>query len=124
MTAKIEPLPHSSGQYTTSLALSPDDRFLYYVGGNCSGQSWQEGCPVVQYDLRRRRAKVIAFLHPYYKEKYDYLCGGTFGLVIDPTGRRLFIAMNGNIESMGFRQTHGFGVPAIFVVHLAAADVR
>jgi len=121
---KIEPMPNGNGFYTTSLALSPDDRFLYYNGGHCSGEAYKQGCPIVQYDLRTGRPKVIAFLHPYYLEKYQYLCGGTFGLVIDGTGQTLYIAMNGHVKGMGFQEGYGFGLPAVFIVHLPESELE
>lgn len=120
----IEELPNGNGAYLTSLALSPDDRFLYYTGGSCSGEAWKQGCPVIQYDIEHQQPKVLAFLHPFFQQKYKYLCGGTFGLVIEETGRTLYIAMNGHLEGMGFRSGYAFGLPAIFIVHIPDDELR
>ena len=53
----------------TSLDVDPTGRYLYYVPG-AHGDAEKDGSPVVQFDVRTRSKKVIAFLHPSYRKKY------------------------------------------------------
>ena len=53
--------------YVTSLDVDPTGRFLYYVPG-AHGGSERDGTPVVQFDVKTREKKVIAFLEPFYRD--------------------------------------------------------
>src|SRR4029079_10114616 len=68
-----------TGAYVTVVALSPDDRFLYYLPG-AHGQSYKHGTPVVQYDIANKTRKVLAFLIPPFEKEYGYAPGGTYGM--------------------------------------------
>jgi hypothetical protein len=82
----------ASWGYTTSMVLDPTDRYFYYVTGAHGGSS-ASGTPVLQYDTQTNKHKVIAFLHPFLKEKTGRVFDGTFGISLDPEGKRLFITM-------------------------------
>ncbi len=56
-------------RYTTSLALSPDEKYLYYMSG-AHGKSHLEGSPVVQYNVLTGEQKVLAFLSLYLYNQY------------------------------------------------------
>jgi len=45
--------------------------------------------------VRTRTSKVIAFLHPFYFERYGYTPDGTFSSALDEKGERLFVTWNG-----------------------------
>jgi hypothetical protein len=122
-TEAIEPLPHGPGLHTTALALSPDEHFLYWVGGGAQGTAWKAGCPVVQYDLRTRKPKVIAFLGPHYERDYGYLLGGAYGVAIDSSGRKLILEMNGSVVAKDPRRT-GFGVPSLAIIELPEKELK
>ena len=111
----------TAGVYTTSVAMSPGFRYVYYIPG-AHGKSFQWGAPVVQYDTRTDRKKVIAFLHPYYHKTYGYICGGTFGIELSDDGSSLVIQMNGKFGPLNVDS--GFGNPAIFVVHIPESERR
>ena len=52
----------ASQDYVTSLDVDPMGRYLYYVPG-AHGSSDKDGSPVVQFDVKTKKKKVIAFLH-------------------------------------------------------------
>ncbi|HQL72782.1 MAG TPA: hypothetical protein PLD58_06345, partial [Phycisphaerae bacterium] len=58
------------------------------------GGSEGDGTPIVQYDLKLKRAKVLAFLHPFYQERYGATLKGTFSAALDATGERYFTTWN------------------------------
>jgi hypothetical protein len=82
-----------SNEYVAALSADPTGRYLYYVPG-AHGGSDGDGSAVVQYDTAARSRKVIAFLHPFYHEKYGLIPKGTYGLACDPSGERLYITWN------------------------------
>ncbi len=79
--------------YIASIDADPTGRYLYYVPG-AHGGSDRDGSPVVQYDVRTRRAKVLAFLHPYFQDNYGFALKGTYGTAVDPAGDKLYITWN------------------------------
>ena len=79
--------------YITTLDIDPTGRFLYYTPG-AHGGSEGDGTPIVQYDLKLKRAKVLAFLHPFYKDRYGAALKGTFSAALDSTGERYFTTWN------------------------------
>ncbi|GIW91487.1 MAG: hypothetical protein KatS3mg109_1919 [Pirellulaceae bacterium] len=80
-------------QYIASLDADPSGRYLYYIPG-AHGGSTTDGSPVVQYDTRTGRKKVLAFLHPYFQQKYGISLVGTYSTAVDEEGKRLFITWN------------------------------
>ncbi|MBI3927727.1 MAG: hypothetical protein HY319_19460 [Armatimonadetes bacterium] len=80
-------------KYVASLDLDPAERFLYYIPG-AHGGSYKDGAPIVQYDLRKRSRKVLAFLHPYYQEKYSIVFTGTYSSALSPEGDKLYVTWN------------------------------
>lgn len=120
--------PH---RYTTNVALSPDEKYVYYVP-SAHGRSYLEGTPIIQYNLRTNEKKVLAFLTPYFHEKYNYLPSGTFGVTLDDKGERLFIVFNGGFEEFDFEQVSGgngrlpsrdiLGCPSACLVHIPQSE--
>lgn len=60
------------------------------------GGSERDGSAVVQFDVKTKTRKVIAFLHPFYQEKYGVTLAGTFSSAVDPDGSKLYINWNAN----------------------------
>ncbi len=119
-TEKLEPLGSGAvgkQEYTTTMDADPTGRYLYYSPGAHGGAA-ADGTPVVQYDTRTRRRKVIAFLHDFYFEKYGYHLDGTFSAALDARGERLFITWNG----MRAGQPKGWESCALTVVHIPASE--
>jgi hypothetical protein len=91
----------ASKTYTTSIDLDPaTERYLYYVSG-AHGGAYSDGSPLVQYDLKTKLRKVIAFLRPFYHKRYGFVPCGT---AVSPKGDKVYITWvhitcNGNRES-------------------------
>ncbi len=107
------------GVYTTSIAMSPKYRYLYYAL-SASGQGYKWGTPVIQYDTKTGEKKALAFLAPYYHETYGYLPGGTFGVELSEDGALLVIHMNGKFGPADGRGA--YGQCAVFAVHIPESE--
>ncbi|MBN2507060.1 MAG: hypothetical protein JXQ71_10230 [Verrucomicrobia bacterium] len=90
---RLGPAAVGTQHYITSLDADPTGRYLYYVPG-AHGGSEQDGCPVVQYDTRHRRRKVIAFLHPHFARACGCTLRGTFSSALSPEGDTLYVTWN------------------------------
>jgi hypothetical protein len=90
---RLGPAAVASQQYVAAVSADPMGRYLYYVPG-AHGGSERDGSAVVQFDTQTRQRKVIAFLHPFYQEKYGLIPKGTYGLAVDPAGDKLYITWN------------------------------
>ena len=117
-TETAEPLgPAAAGsqQYITTLDADPTGRFVYYVPGAHGGAD-KDGCPVVQFDTKTRTRKAIAFLEPFYSEKYGCTLKGTYSAALSPEGDTLFITWNAN------RGTRPWDTCALTVVHVPESE--
>jgi hypothetical protein len=108
-----------SGMYTTNMCLSPGGRYFYYLPGAHS-DAWKFGTPVVQFDTKTKRRKVIAFLHDFYLEKYGYSAYGSYGLELDPAGESLVFYANGRFTRAG--EGSGYGRPALFHLRIPESE--
>ena len=109
--------------YVTSLDVDPAGRYLYYVPG-AHGGSQRDGSPVVQFDVKTRQKKVIAFLYPFYERRYGYVPLGTFGSAIDEKGEKLYVTFNGNRGGPDQRGRLPFDTCALCVVHVPESERR
>jgi hypothetical protein len=117
-TEKVTPLGPAdvgSQQYITSLDADPTGRFLYYIPG-AHGGSELDGCPVVQFDTRTKRKKVLAFLHPFFAERYRCTLKGTFSSAIDDKGEKLYITWNNS------RGTKVWDTCVLTVIHIPGSE--
>ncbi|MEX2214191.1 MAG: hypothetical protein WD768_08690 [Phycisphaeraceae bacterium] len=101
--------------YITSIDADPTGRYLYYVPG-AHGGSEKDGSAVVQFDVKTKQRKVIAFLHPFFEEKYGCTLRGTFSTAIDPAGDKLYI--NWNVS----RGSKAWDSCALTVIHIPASE--
>ena len=108
------PLVGSVG-YITALKIDPTGRFLYYIPGAHGGAD-KDGSAVVQYDTKTKSKKVIAFLSPYYKEKYGVDPVGTYSYALSPDGADLYVTWNVN------RGGRAWDACALSVIHIPAAE--
>ena len=125
-TEKIEKLGAAGvgrETYVTTLDVDPSGRYLYYIPG-AHGGSERDGTPVVKFDVRTRKKRVLAFLHPFYEEKLGYVPLGTFGSAIDPTGDKLYITWNGNRGGRDRRGRYRFDTCALTVIHIPESERR
>ena len=112
---KIIGVNWDKGRYTSTMAIDPTGRYIYFMPGGTKGQNANEFGPLLQYDVKTGKKKVLAWLVDYYYNKYGYWCGGTYGMEISNDGSFLVIVMNG---AMVNRDKNGstYGKPSLFVV--------
>lgn len=79
--------------YIASIDVDPTGRYLYYIPGAHGGAD-ADGSPIVQFDTKTKQKKVLAFLHPYYKDKYGFILRGTYSTAVDPKGDKLYVTWN------------------------------
>jgi hypothetical protein len=124
-TEKVQPLGPAavaSKTYTTSIdADHKTGRYLYYVPG-AHGGAHVDGSPLVQYDLKTKTRKVIAFLHPFYFEKYGFIPCGAFGTAVSPAGDKVYITWNGNRDTKEVGPRVKFDICAFMVVHVPPSE--
>lgn len=89
----LGPASVGSASYTTSIDADPTGRYLYYVPG-AHGGSELDGSPIVQFDTKSRQKKVVAFLHPYFRDKYGATLVGTYSSAVDPEGDKIYVTWN------------------------------
>lgn len=109
------------GHYTAVMVMSPDEKYLYYLPG-AHGNSFRIGSPLVQYEIKTGKRKVLAFLNQAVRDKLGYNLGGTYNLQIDEKGEKLFTTFNGAPYSKNARKTLGFGQPSVLVIHIPASE--
>ena len=108
-------------RYTTSLAMSPDQKYVYYIPA-AHGKSHLEGTPVVQYNTKTGVRKIIAFLFPYFYDKYGYIPSGTFCVKLNDTGEKLFILFNGAFAEYDPESGDVFGDPSVMVINIPESE--
>lgn len=120
----VEPLGVNwdKGRYTSTMAIDPTGRYIYYMPGGKKMQNANEFGPLVQYDVTTGRRKVLAWLVDYYYEKYGYWIGGTYGMEISADGTFLVIAMNGTFATRDDENGVTYGNPSLFVVKIPEGE--
>ncbi len=118
----LGPLCAGQQTYIASIDVDPKTgRYLYFVAG-AHGGSQIDGSPLVQYDVKRRTSKVIAFLHPVLHERFGYTPLGTYGTAVSPDGERVYITWNGNRGTDPKENRLQFNTCALTVVHVPVAE--
>jgi hypothetical protein len=107
------------GDYTAIIAVSPDQKYLYFAPG-AHGSAVTSGTPVVQYAINSGVRKVIAFLHDPLLTK-GYNLAGNYSLQIDPRGEVLYTVFNG-AKLSGKKKELKFGLPALVVIKIPASE--
>jgi hypothetical protein len=115
---RLGPAAVGTQGYIAALAADPSGRYLYYSAG-AHGSGDRDGCAVVQFDVRAGRKKVIAFLHPFYKDRYACTLKGTYSLAVDPGGDKLYITWNA--DRSGGR---AWDCCALTVIHIPESERR
>jgi len=109
-------------RYTCSMDRSPKGRYVYYLPG-AHGHGYSDGSPVIQLDTQTGTKKVLAFMFPYYYDKYGYTPGGTFSIKLDDKGEKLFILWNGAfVEYDPAKNSDTFGQCSVMVVNIPASE--
>ncbi len=104
--------------YITALKIDPTGRYLYYIPGAHGGAD-KDGSPVVQYDTKAKTKKVLAFLHPFYKDTHGVAPVGTYSYALSPDGADLYVTWNSNRAG-----AKAWDVVALTVIHIPAAERR
>lgn len=112
---ELGPAAIGAQQYIASLDADPTGRYVYYIPG-AHGHSDGDGSPVVQFDVKTRKRKALAFLHPYYQDHYGCTPRGTYSSALDPSGEKLYITWNVSRESRAWDSC------ALTVVHIPADE--
>jgi len=106
------------GRYTSTTAIDHTGRYIYYMPGGMKMQNANEYGPLVQYDVKTGKKKVLAWLVDYYYKKYGYWIGGTYGMEISIDGSFLVIVMNGAFVTRDDEKGAPYGNPSLFVVSI------
>jgi hypothetical protein len=112
---ELGPAAVGSQSYIASLDADPTGRYLYYIPG-AHGGSAADGSPVIQFDVKIRQKKVLAFLDPYYTAHYSFTPVGTYSSAVDPSGDKLYITWNVN------RGGKAWDCVGLTVVHVPAGE--
>jgi hypothetical protein len=89
----LGPAAVGSEQYVACLSADATGKYVYYSPG-AHGGGHRDGSPLVQYNTQTGKRKVIAFLSPFYKDKYGIDVQGTYAVSVTPDGSRVFICWN------------------------------
>lgn len=111
--------------YVASLGLAPDGETLFYVP-DAHGGAWTDGAPLVAVDTDTGDHRVVVELEPLLEDALDLRAGGSYNVVVDPGGDRIYVGMNagplpsgdGEGEGEGEDEDDTFGTPVLFVVDL------
>ena len=104
------------GHYNAVMVASPDGQYLYYLPGAHGGAS-RIGCPVVRFDIQKRKAIVIAYLAETLQQ-HGYQLGGSYNLQITRDGRKLLTTFNGATLDPQARKPSTFGEPCVLELEL------
>lgn len=112
---KIGTTSIGANAYVASIDVDPTGRYLYYVPG-AHGGGPKDGSPVIQFEIATGRKKVIAFLHPYFREKYGLELKGTYSTAISDDGSQLFVTWNVS------RGTRAWDCCGLSVIHIPKSE--
>ena len=107
-------MPRRSNSYTTGCTIRATTSAASPSGAHGSGD--RDGTPVVQFDVKKNQKKVIAFLHPFYQEKYGATLKGTYATAVDPAGDKLYITWNIS------RGSKAWDCCGLTVIHIPASE--
>lgn len=105
--------------YAPRIEMSEDCNYIYYMPNLVQSHSYHQ--PVMQFNTRTGKRKVIAFLDDYLFEKYGYYNGGAHGLALSPDGGTLVFNLNGAFKA---RVEPFYGNPALLVVRIPESERR
>jgi hypothetical protein len=108
------------GDYTAVMVLSPDEKYLYFAPG-AHGSAVKSGTPIVQYEIKTGRRKVIAFLLQSLIKEAGYFIAGNYNMQIDAKGAVLYCTFNGSKQIPG-KDSVEFGLPAVVVIHIPQSE--
>jgi len=108
----LGPLEVGKNKYVATMDVDPTGRYIYYIPG-AHGGSEIDGSAVVQYDVQTKTKKVVAFLHPFYKDKYGATLKGTYSTALSADGGTLFVTWN--VDRVGAKAWDCCAITAIHI---------
>ncbi|MFV2000833.1 MAG: hypothetical protein ACC654_10770, partial [Acidimicrobiia bacterium] len=96
--------------YTTSMGISPDGGTFYYVP-DAHGAAWKQGTSLIAVDTATGEETVIVELNPLIEGQLGLTAGGTYNVVVGPSGERIYVGLNSGDPAT--RDTFGEVVLAI-----------
>ena len=99
------------GRDVLQFALDPSGRYIYYIP---VGWSYEKNSPIVQYDVKTGKKKVICWYRKYYFDTYGYWTASSYALGITKDGSQLVFCMNGAFQG----KEVNYGYPSFFVVNI------
>ena len=101
--------------YVASLALQPDGTRFFYIPA-AHGKAWLAGTPLMSFDVATGESEVLVELNELAEEKLGLSLGGTYGVVLSPSGDRLYTVLNsGNPAN---ERDAAFGAVVLIIVDL------
>ena len=113
-----------AGSYTAVCAMSPDEKFVYFLPGSHGG-AFKDGTPVVQYDIKSGQRKVLAFLAAACEKELDYVPAGTYGMKMSADGSKIYVNFNGHPTEKNRpakMKPTGFGLTAFAEIEIPASE--
>ena len=99
--------------YTASLALAPDGSRFFYVPG-AHGDAYEQGTPLIAVDTETGDQTVVAQLNPPAEQELGLRLGGSYDVVVDPSGDRVYVGLN----AADPEAEDAFGQVVLAIVHL------
>lgn len=96
--------------YTTAMGLSPEGDTFYYVP-DAHGGAWEQGTSLIAVDTATGTETVVVELNPLIEPTLGLRTGGTYSVVVDPNGGRIYVGLNAGDPAT--RDTFGEVVLAI-----------
>ncbi|MGY8642975.1 MAG: hypothetical protein ACKVJU_18000, partial [Verrucomicrobiales bacterium] len=114
--------------YITSIDICPKtERFLYYVPGSHGGAE-VDGSPLVQYDLKTGKRKVICFLAAYCRKRFGFIPQGSYCSAVSGDGSQVIISWMGNRgatdEEIAAKKKIKFNTCALTIVNVPESERR
>ena len=110
-----------SGDYTAALPFSSDNKYVYFAPG-AHGSGTTIGTPLVQYDVKSGKRKVLAFLNAAMVQKAGYNIAGNYNLVLDSKGSTLYATFNGAMMEEGKKRQPTFGLPSVLMIKIPDSE--
>jgi hypothetical protein len=99
--------------YVASMALHPDGERFFYIP-EAHGDTWKQGAPLISVDTQTGEEQVIVELNAMAEATLGLRLGGTYNVVVDREGERIFIGFNAGLPG----EDNPFGAVVLVVVHL------
>lgn len=104
--------------YTASLGLSPDGGTLYYMPG-AHGDAFESGAPLIAVDTATGEHRTVVELQDMVERALDLRVGGTYDVVVDPEGGRVYMGINaGPAHPASEDEDDTFGTIVLLVIDL------